>query len=117
MGYEAYREPVFENQKKLGILPDSAELSPINPYTDLKGPKGQDWPRSRRAPVGFPEAEEKKLFSRMAEVYAGFVSHADHQLGRMLDYLRGVGAAREHADRAGVRQRRLGRGRPERLGE
>ena len=32
-------------------------------------------------------ADEQRLFSRMAEVYAGFVSHADHELGRVLDYL------------------------------
>ena len=35
---------VFANQKKLGIIPEHAELSPINPYTDLKGPQGQEWP-------------------------------------------------------------------------
>ena len=92
MGYEAYCELVFENQKKLGILPGGAELSPINPYGDLKGPKGQAWPEadSVRAWASL-SAEEKKLFSRMAEVYAGFVSHADHQLGRMLDYLQESG--------------------------
>jgi len=88
MGYEAYRELVFANQKKLGILPDGAELSPINPYTDLKGPKGQDWPALDVVrPWDSLKEDEKKLFRRMAEVYAGFVSHADHQLGRMLDYL------------------------------
>jgi arylsulfatase A-like enzyme len=92
MGYEAYRELVFENQKKLGILPDGAELSPINPYTDLKGPKGQDWPALDVVrPWASLSAEEKKLFCRMAEVYAGFVSHADAQLGRMLDYLQESG--------------------------
>lgn len=31
--------------------------------------------------------DEKRLFCRMAEVYAGFLSHADHQIGRLLDYL------------------------------
>ena len=31
--------------------------------------------------------DEKRLFARMAEVYAGFLSHADHELGRLLDYL------------------------------
>src|SRR4051812_50128986 len=31
--------------------------------------------------------DEKRLFSRMAEVYAGFLSHADDQLGRVLDHL------------------------------
>ncbi|HTZ63994.1 MAG TPA: arylsulfatase [Solirubrobacteraceae bacterium] len=88
MGYEAYREQVFEKQKKLGIIPAAAELSPINPYTDLKGPEGQDWPALDTVrPWASLTDDEKKLFSRMAEVYAGFVSHADHQLGRMLDYL------------------------------
>ena len=88
MGYEAYREVVFENQKKLGIIPETAELSPINPYADLKGPQGQAWPENDTVlPWDGLQDDEKKLFSRMAEVYAGFVSHADHQLGRMLDYL------------------------------
>ena len=32
-------------------------------------------------------AEEKRLFARMAEVYAGFLAHADHHIGRLLDYL------------------------------
>ena len=32
-------------------------------------------------------AEEQRLFARMAEVYAGFLAHADHQIGRLLDYL------------------------------
>src|SRR4249920_1275817 len=92
MGYEAYREQVFENQKKLGIIPENAELSPINPYTDLKGPKGQAWPYADTVlPWDGLKDEEKKLFCRMAEVYAGFVSHADHQLGRMLDYLEDSG--------------------------
>ena len=35
--------------------------------------------------------DEKRLFARMAEVYAGFLSHADHQVGRLLDYLEMTG--------------------------
>src|SRR3982751_5339398 len=35
--------------------------------------------------------DEKRLFSRMAEVYAGFLSHADHQIGRLLEYLEETG--------------------------
>ncbi|GFJ93589.1 hypothetical protein Prum_072310 [Phytohabitans rumicis] len=31
--------------------------------------------------------DEKRLFARMAEVYAGFLAHADHHIGRLLDYL------------------------------
>jgi arylsulfatase len=92
MGYEAYREQVFEKQKKMGIIPAAAELSPINPYSDLKGPKGQPWPEGDNVlPWDSRSDDEKKLFARMAEVYAGFVSHADHQLGRMLDYLEASG--------------------------
>jgi len=34
MGYEAYREQVFERQKRMGVITDKAELSPINPYAD-----------------------------------------------------------------------------------
>ena len=43
MGYEAYRELVFATRRSWGSSPTSAELSPINPYTDLKGPDGQPW--------------------------------------------------------------------------
>ena len=88
MGYEAYRELVFTNQKKLGIVPEYAELSPINPYTDLKSPTGQGWGELDVVrPWDSLNDDEKHLFSRMAEVYAGFLSHADDQLGRVLDYL------------------------------
>ena len=83
MGYEKYREIVLDNQKKMGIVPQNTELSPINP-----------WP----APEVISEAdmvlpwdslsdEQKNLFCRMAEVYAGFASYTDHELGRLLDYL------------------------------
>src|SRR3954465_8734175 len=88
MGYEAYREAVFQKQKELGIVPEHAELSPINPYTELKGPDGQAWPELDTGPPwGSRTDEEKRVCARMAEVYAGFLSHADDQLGRLLDYL------------------------------
>ena len=65
MGYEAYRELVFANQKKLGIVPDQAELSPINPYTDLKGPNGPGLGRARRrASVGLAHAMTRSISSR-----------------------------------------------------
>src|SRR3954469_3490773 len=88
MGYEAYRETVFQKQKKLGIIPDGTELSPINPYTDLTGPDGQPWGALDVVrPWDSLNDDEKHVFARMAEVYAGFLSHADAQLGRLLDYL------------------------------
>jgi arylsulfatase len=92
MGYEAYRELVFANQKKQGIVTDKAELSPINPYIDEKGPDGQDWPELDTVrPWDSLNDDEKRLFCRMAEVYAGFLSHADDQIGRLLDHLEEAG--------------------------
>ncbi len=88
MGYERYREIVLENQKKLGIVPPDTELSPINPYLDVKGPNGEPWPpQDTVRPWDSLNDEEKRLFSRMAEVFAGFLSYTDEQIGRILDYL------------------------------
>ncbi len=88
MGYERYREIVLENQKKLGIVPSGTELSPVNPYLDVKGPNGEPWPlQDTVRPWDSLNDEEKKLFCRMAEVFAGFLSYTDDQLGRILDYL------------------------------
>ncbi len=88
MGYERYREIVLENQKKLGIVPQDTELSPMNPYLDVKGPSGEAWPlQDTVRPWDGLNDEEKRLFSRMAEVFAGFMSYTDEQIGRILDYL------------------------------
>jgi arylsulfatase A-like enzyme len=89
-GYEAIRATILENQKRLGLLPEDTELSPINPHgePDATGPDGQPWPRLDFVrPWDSLSADEQRLFSRMAEVYAGFVSYTDDQIGRLLDYL------------------------------
>lgn len=92
MGYEAYRAGVFERQKSMGILPEGAELSPINPYTETTSHDGKPWSEVDRVrPWDSLSDAERRLFARMAEVYAGFLSHADHELGRLLDYLEGTG--------------------------
>jgi arylsulfatase A-like enzyme len=91
MGYEAMRDITLARQKELGIVPPDTEVPPINPIgtPDTRtGPDGQPFPaldETRR--WDSLSADEKRLFSRMAEVYAGFLSHADHQIGRLLDYL------------------------------
>jgi arylsulfatase A-like enzyme len=90
-GYEAMREQTLARQKQMGIVPDDTELPPLNPIGT---------PQTRTGPGGLPfppldytkpwdslSADEKRLYGRMAEVYAGFLSHADHQIGRLLDYL------------------------------
>jgi arylsulfatase A-like enzyme len=75
-GWEAYREKVFARQKELGIVPADAELSRHDP----------DVPEWSTLP-----APARTLFSRMMEVFAGFLSHTDHQLGRLLDFLEELG--------------------------
>ena len=88
MGYEATREQILERQKTMGIVSESTELSPINPYVDETSADGQDWPELDTVrPWDSLSEDEKRLFARMAEVYAGFLSHADHEVGRLLDYL------------------------------
>jgi arylsulfatase A-like enzyme len=92
MGYEKYRELVFERQQKLGIFPDTAELSPINPYAGETSVDGKPWPPLDVVrPWDSLSDDEKKLFCKMAEVYAGFLSHADHEIGRLLDFLEETG--------------------------
>src|SRR5436309_2772127 len=92
MGYEAYRELVFERQKQLGIFPEGAELTPLNPYVAETSPDGKQWPPLDVVrPWDSLNDDEKRLFCRMAEVYAGFLSHADHHLGRLIDYLEETG--------------------------
>ena len=75
-GWDAYREKVFARQKELGIVPAGTELSRHDPDVP-------DWD-------SLP-ADARKLYSRMMEVFAGFLSHTDHHLGRLLDYLRAEG--------------------------
>jgi arylsulfatase len=81
-GYEAYREWVLPRMIKKGILPEGTKLTPINPMPDHTIPAG-DMVR----PWNTLNADEKKLFARMAEVYAGMSEYADAQVGRIIDYL------------------------------
>ena len=91
VGYEAIRETILARQKELGIVPSNTELPPINPIGTPEtrhGPDGQPFPPlDYTRPWGSLNQDEKRLFARMAEVYAGFLAHADHHIGRLLDYL------------------------------
>jgi arylsulfatase A-like enzyme len=72
-GWDAYREKVFARQKELGIVPAEAELSRHDP--DVK-------PWSECTP------DERRVFARMMEVYAGFLEHTDYHIGRLLEFLK-----------------------------
>jgi arylsulfatase len=75
-GWDAYRETVFANQKRIGLLGEDAQLSPRDPDVP-------EWSSL--------SADERRLYARMMEVYAGFVSHADYHFGRILDTLEQIG--------------------------
>ncbi len=88
MGYEEYRHQVLANQKRMGLIPQNIELPPLNPYADVRSADGKPWTENDIVrPWDSLSADEKRLFCRMAEVYAGFVTYTDHQIGRLLDYL------------------------------
>jgi arylsulfatase len=75
-GWDAYREKVFAKQKERGIVPQDAELSRHDPDV-------QDWD-------ALPE-DERRLYARMMEVFAGFLEHTDFHLGRLFDFLKKIG--------------------------
>jgi arylsulfatase len=92
MGYERYREIALANQKELGLLPPDTELSPMNPYADAISPDGLPWPELDAVlPWDSLSEEEKRISCRMAEVFAGFLSYTDAQIGRLLDHLEETG--------------------------
>src|SRR6185295_2115564 len=68
-GYEAYREWVMPRMIAKGVLPRKTTLTPINP---LPREVADTAPGDAVRPWGTLTPEERKLFSRMAEVYAGF---------------------------------------------
>jgi arylsulfatase len=75
-GWDAYRTQVFEQQKKLGIVPATTELSRHDPDV-------QDWATL--------SADERRLYARMMEVFAGFLEHTDHYLGELIGFLKEMG--------------------------
>jgi arylsulfatase len=95
MGYEAIREQTLARQKEMGIVPSDTELPPVNPIGTSEsrtGPNGSPFPPlDVTRPWDSLNEDERRLFARMAEVFAGFLAHADHHIGRLLDYLEETG--------------------------
>jgi arylsulfatase len=91
MGYEAMRTQTLARQKEMGLIPQDTELPPINPIGTPQtrtGPDGKPFPETDYTrPWDSLSDDEKRLFARMAEVYAGFLAHADYHIGRLLSYL------------------------------
>ncbi|EIJ40777.1 arylsulfatase A family protein [Galbibacter orientalis DSM 19592] len=85
-GYEAYREWVVKRMKEKGIIPEDTGMADFNPM-----PEDQANPGDFVRPWDELNADEKRLFARMAEVYAGFSEYTDAQVGRIIDYLEETG--------------------------
>jgi arylsulfatase len=75
-GWDRVREATFERQKREGVIPENTQLPP--PPKDLAA-----WD-------SLPETH-KKLFRRQAEVFAGFVAHTDHHIGRLVTAIEDIG--------------------------
>lgn len=76
MGWDEYRKIVHERQLKMGIIPPGTELS----AHDLDVPEWNSL-----------SADEKRLYVRMMEVYAGFVSFTDYHFGRIVKFIEKLG--------------------------
>jgi len=75
-GWNEVRETIFANQKRLGIMPDHAKLTP--------------WPKE------LPQWdsltwEQKKLFIKQADVYGAYLAYADHEIGRVIQAVEDLG--------------------------
>src|SRR5262249_11126425 len=75
-GWDAYRRQVFDKQKALGILAAITTLSRHDPDV-------QDWEKL--------SADERRLYARMMEVFAGFLEHTDHYIGELIAFLKDMG--------------------------
>ena len=77
-GWDDWRERTFARQKEMGIVPPDAELSArpdwVEAWSDI-------------------DPDRRRLYARMMEVYAGFLAHADHHIGRVLDAIEASGQA------------------------
>jgi len=75
-GWDAYREKTFARQKELGVVPADAELSRHDPDVPEWDSLSED---------------ARRLYVRMMQVFAGFLSHTDAQVGRLLAFLEELG--------------------------
>jgi arylsulfatase len=89
-GYEAYRKRVWLRMIGKGILPQGTLLTPLNPLPEDVANEG-DYVRPWDGLSEEAGKNEKELFSKMMEVYAGFSEYTDKQVGHIVDYLEKTG--------------------------
>ncbi|MGA8156530.1 MAG: arylsulfatase [Rhodoplanes sp.] len=76
-GWNKLRETIFANQKRLGVLPQDAKLTP--------------WPKDLLKEWDTLSADEKKLFIRQADVFAAYMAYTDHEIGRVIQHIEDIG--------------------------
>jgi len=76
-GWNALRDEIFANQKRLGVIPQDARLTP--------------WPDALLKTWDKLNPDERKLFVRQAEVYAAFLAYTDHEIGRVIQEVQDLG--------------------------
>ncbi len=76
-GWNALRDQIFANQKKLGVIPQNAKLTP--------------WPDDLLKNWDDLTDDEKKLFIRQADVYAAYLAYTDHEIGRVIQAVEDMG--------------------------
>jgi arylsulfatase len=85
-GYDVYRDTVLKKMVELGILPSTTTVTALNFLPDtVANPSDYVTPWDSLSP------NNKALFIRMAEVYAGFSTYTDYQIGQIIDYLKESG--------------------------
>lgn len=76
-GWNKLRETIFENQKKLGVIPADAKLTP--------------WPDDLLKKWDALTDDEKKMFIRQVDVFAAYVAYTDHEIGRVIQAVEDMG--------------------------
>jgi arylsulfatase len=76
-GWNALREQIFANQKKLGVIPQDAKLTP--------------WPDDLLKKWDALTPDEKKMFIRQVDVYAAYLMYTDYEIGRVIQAFEDMG--------------------------
>ncbi|SDB06057.1 arylsulfatase [Bauldia litoralis] len=76
-GYNKLREQIFENQKKLGVIPQDTQL--------------EAWPSDVIEDWDKLDATQKKLFIRQVEIFAAYAAYSDHEIGRVIQTIEDMG--------------------------
>ena len=71
-GWDAWRDATLARQIADGVLPDGTMLSPRPEWVPAWDSLSDD---------------ERRLYARYMEAFAGYLTHTDHELGRLFDFL------------------------------